>query len=151
MINILNNLKHSATETVLFVSGEWKHSHGASDRVETRKRTERPVCVSASVQHAADHVSRMVTNASGTTQTVKTTNRMRGGKNKNAFQNFFFSLCLDSVTCRINPRYLLTSDLLVIYISSQTSFSRIIIKWFSIQSRLPVKKLKSFDLILMRY
>lgn len=29
MINILNSLKHSVTETVPLVSGEWKHSHGA--------------------------------------------------------------------------------------------------------------------------
>lgn len=49
MINILNRLKHSQNETVLLVSGEWKHSHQHNEPTESRefqkKHPSECVCV----------------------------------------------------------------------------------------------------------
>lgn len=37
MVNILSSPKHSETETVLLVSGEWKHSHEHNEPTKSKK------------------------------------------------------------------------------------------------------------------
>lgn len=45
MINILSSRKHSETETVPLVSGEWKHSHEHNEPTESTRFQENSIRV----------------------------------------------------------------------------------------------------------